>query len=249
MWELLTGERYWGKTRDLEIVRRLRKGELAPSPDKVNPALPRRVAAICDRALAFARADRYATGADFLSELEGEMKDVHAHQARLAELVRGLFVEERRTLRGIVDEAMLRAGRESMSSLVQILKSGVHSRSDFTILPTTHTAPPASNEEKKQPPFPTGLLVAAALCLALATTLLTLRLPTAGAGATSGSSAGAPASSTSAVPAPAAASKATAASALDAAATIPVDSANPSGGAESKDPDDALPENGEPVYK
>jgi serine/threonine-protein kinase len=259
MWELLTGERFWGKARDLEIVRRLRKGEFAPSPDTVNPAVPKSVAAICNRALAFNREDRYANCADFLDELEGEMHDRHGTQARLAEFVGGLFVEERKTLRGIVDQATLKAGRET-GSLAKILKSGVHSRSDFTVLPTTHTAPPASTEEKKPPPFPTGLLAVAAVCVALATTLLTMRLPMPGAGTAARVSAGVPASTAPAVPPPAAGAaagnragdasvKPTKLAVQADAGAAPTKGGNPTGDVGSKDPEDALPENGERVYK
>lgn len=70
LWEAATGTRMWPKGPDVDILRKLIRGELAPSPRTVNPDVPERIDQICQKALAAAPADRYATAADFQADIE-----------------------------------------------------------------------------------------------------------------------------------------------------------------------------------
>ena len=95
LWELLTGQRYWGKASEAEIVRRLRTGDLPPSPRSVNPDISPELASICSRALSFDREERFATAGDFLSALEAAAPTQATVRPRLGELVASLFGEAR----------------------------------------------------------------------------------------------------------------------------------------------------------
>jgi serine/threonine-protein kinase len=178
MWELLTGERYWGKTRELEIVRRLRDNELLPSPDDVSEDVPPNLAAICRKALAPDRDDRYATCAEFLAEVEAEIAPRTTVETELGELVSSLFAEERRQLRNIVEQTLARhTAPSSPSKMPPAGPDG--SKSDMTAMPMTQTARPARSNLLT--PM-VAWLAFAALSLVVAATFLLVRLETAGAG-------------------------------------------------------------------
>jgi serine/threonine protein kinase len=70
LWEAATGTRMWPKGPDVDILRKLIRGELAPSARTVNPEVPDRIDQICAKALAASPADRYATAADFQADIE-----------------------------------------------------------------------------------------------------------------------------------------------------------------------------------
>ena len=178
MWELLTGERYWGKTRELEIVRRLRDNELLPSADDVNPDVPPNLAAICRKALAPNRDDRYATAGEFLTELEAEIPPRMNVESELGELVATLFAEERRQLRNLVEQTLARHA----TSISKMPPAGPMSgsRTEMTAMPTTHTAPPAPRSNLLTPMV--AWLAFAALSLVVAATFLLVRLQTSAAG-------------------------------------------------------------------
>jgi serine/threonine protein kinase len=69
LWELMTGRRLWHGLGQTEILKRVVGGEV-PAPRSVDPRLPADLEAICIKALAPHREDRYATAADLLNALE-----------------------------------------------------------------------------------------------------------------------------------------------------------------------------------
>ncbi len=68
LWELLTGKRFWGDASDDEVISRLVAKRLPALPPDAN--VPADLAAICGRAIAAEREERYATAGRFQRELE-----------------------------------------------------------------------------------------------------------------------------------------------------------------------------------
>jgi serine/threonine-protein kinase len=60
LWEILTGRRIWAGLPDVTILHRLSSGQI-PTPRSIDPNIAPELDAVCVRALAPSRADRYAT--------------------------------------------------------------------------------------------------------------------------------------------------------------------------------------------
>jgi serine/threonine-protein kinase len=108
LWQAITGARLWKGLSDAEIFSRLSRGEI-PSPKTVKPDLPDQLVNICVRALALRPEGRYATAADFASDLEQFVATHPAYQASTRELARfvaKLFAEERTKMNARVEEQL-----------------------------------------------------------------------------------------------------------------------------------------------
>jgi eukaryotic-like serine/threonine-protein kinase len=177
MWELLTGERYWGKGSETDVLRRLTSGDLPPAPASVNPEIDPELSRICARALAFEASDRYADAAAFLADLEPAMPSQGNAAQRGGELVAELFAEDQRTLRAVIEKALARGqvGKVHASDLTTLSTSGTHSRADFTEEPVIlRTQPPAPVLPVRTPQR--GLLGLAAIAVACASMMIGFRL-------------------------------------------------------------------------
>jgi serine/threonine protein kinase len=177
LWELLTGDRYWGKTKDLDIVRRLKNGDLPPPPNEVNPAVSVALADVCQRALAHDVADRFPTCAEFQNALKQAIAFGYGVGQRLGALVTDLFAEDQKTLRKIVEEAMAKHAAGVAAPLTKVVRSGIHSHSELSVLPTSHTAPPPVEVAVARPAMRPRWLMAAAVSLSVATMFVVLRFP------------------------------------------------------------------------
>lgn len=69
LWEALTGRRMWGDLSDTEVLTLLARNEVLVSPRAVDPDVPEALDAICRRALAPARDERFTTAAEMASAL------------------------------------------------------------------------------------------------------------------------------------------------------------------------------------
>lgn len=78
LWEILAGKRFWGDASDDEVISRLVARRLPALPP--DPAVPADLAAICGRAIAAEREERYATAGRF-------QRDLEEHLVRQAERV------------------------------------------------------------------------------------------------------------------------------------------------------------------
>ncbi len=87
LWEAGARERLWKDLPDAAIMNRVISGEI-PSPRSVNSVCPVELERICQRALAKARSDRYATAAELRA-------DVDALAARLTPRVRNADIGQR----------------------------------------------------------------------------------------------------------------------------------------------------------
>ncbi|HEY5955321.1 MAG TPA: serine/threonine-protein kinase [Polyangiaceae bacterium] len=67
--EAATHRRFWGELADSEVVKRVLSGAI-PAPSSIDPACPYELDAMCRKALAFDRNERYGTVAELQQELE-----------------------------------------------------------------------------------------------------------------------------------------------------------------------------------
>jgi eukaryotic-like serine/threonine-protein kinase len=103
LWEMMTGKRMFKGVPDVAALQRIVNGDL-PSPRSVDDTIPERIDAICMKALACDRDNRYATAAEMAADLEdaaaelegrGSLRDVGklidkqfgAERARIKQLV------------------------------------------------------------------------------------------------------------------------------------------------------------------
>jgi serine/threonine protein kinase len=73
LWDAAAGERLWAKKGDAEVMSRVLSGAI-PSPREINPGVSPALEAICAKALARNRDERYATCLALLSDLEAFMR-------------------------------------------------------------------------------------------------------------------------------------------------------------------------------
>ena len=103
LWELATGRRLWQGLNDMEILKRLVAGAI-PRVRSARPDAPWRLDAICARALARSREDRYPTAAELRGEIDRYLEQscpgvthediahavttlFHQHRARMASII------------------------------------------------------------------------------------------------------------------------------------------------------------------
>jgi tRNA A-37 threonylcarbamoyl transferase component Bud32 len=120
LWEIVTGEPMWKGLSDAKILLELASGKI-PQPRSVKADLPPRLEAICRKALAVSREDRFATAAAFRESLleylheEAPAGDLHV---ALREAMAAAFERERREIRATID-AEIRAIREEAPASIR----------------------------------------------------------------------------------------------------------------------------------
>jgi hypothetical protein len=110
VWEAAARRRLWQGMTDVEILSRLLR-EGPPSLRSVSPDASEELQAICRRAMAAEPANRYASCADFLEDLEAHLA-VRSDKMTMREvgaIVDGAFADERRTMNAVIEEALVRA--------------------------------------------------------------------------------------------------------------------------------------------
>jgi len=119
LWEAAVGMPMWKDLQDFEIMGRLLNQRIPSSPRAVNPEVPDALDAICQKALAFAPGDRFATAREFQNAIEAYLETlVGAHAARsavsatqstnrdLGKLVADLFENRRKELRDVIERQL-----------------------------------------------------------------------------------------------------------------------------------------------
>jgi serine/threonine protein kinase len=104
IWKAATGQRLWRGLTGMQTLYRLHKGDI-PSPRTVDPNVPERLEAICMRALACDRADRYATAKELRDDLETFLREAgEPVTARdVGQRVSDLFTEARAKNDRVID--------------------------------------------------------------------------------------------------------------------------------------------------
>ncbi len=115
LWEALAGRRLGNSSSFQELAQARLHGK-EPKIRDVRPDAPRALADICDRAMAFAPAERYLTAADFQRDLEKYLEKTGSRVGRsqVADLMRRHFETERRAIQKRIEEH-LAAKQESES--------------------------------------------------------------------------------------------------------------------------------------
>jgi len=106
LWQTLTRTRFWGDVQELDIVRALASTTFDASPRAVRSDVPEELDAICRRALARNARDRYAHARDMRDDIDRFLAPyLPGLRARLADVMRGMFTEDRRQMEAIVGNA------------------------------------------------------------------------------------------------------------------------------------------------
>lgn len=114
LWESIVGASPWGRLNTAAIAQRLGRGEI-PKLLSAKPDAPPELARICERALAAAPADRYASAAEFNEELEAFARQLGPPITRrdLSELVAELFDADRKRIQSVIDAQLSSAAGRS----------------------------------------------------------------------------------------------------------------------------------------
>ena len=114
LWKAATGQRLWRGLTGMQTLYRLHSGDI-PSPRTVNPTVPERLEAICMRALAHDRAQRYATAAEMRADLDAWLLETGENvQARdVGRFVTALFAEARTKNDRVIDQQLAALGAGS----------------------------------------------------------------------------------------------------------------------------------------
>ncbi len=108
LYEACVRQRMWKGVTEERVLPRLRSGDIPTSIQDLDPALPDDLEAICAKALAFEPDRRYASAAEFQTDLDAF---IDAHERRpsprqLGELVGNLFADQRKSTQEIVESQM-----------------------------------------------------------------------------------------------------------------------------------------------
>ena len=104
LWEMMTGKRMFKGVPDVAALQRIVNGDL-PSPRTVDPTIPERVDAICMKALACDRDNRYATAAEMGADLEEAAEEIGGRGSlrEVGRLIDKQFGAERARIKQLVE--------------------------------------------------------------------------------------------------------------------------------------------------
>jgi serine/threonine-protein kinase len=107
LWETLARRRLWKGVGDLPIMQRVAAGNV-PKPSSVEPDVPKRLEAICMRALSLHPEDRHPTAASLQAELEAFMAESgeQASARDVGKFTAEVFAETRARMRIIIDNQL-----------------------------------------------------------------------------------------------------------------------------------------------
>jgi serine/threonine protein kinase len=119
LWEAVTGKRPWVGVRDLDVLRRLKKG-LFPRLRSIQPDVSERLEAIIEKAVAREPGDRHATAAELAAELDAYLDELpeHIHTRDVGAAVLHLFGSELSQIRRVIDAQIRADFAEGLDSAV-----------------------------------------------------------------------------------------------------------------------------------
>jgi serine/threonine-protein kinase len=164
LWQALTGKKMWRDLSDVEVFQRLATGNIhLPSAevDDVDPALE----AICMKALAPSVADRFATAAEFRSELDEYLSthpELRATPRELGEYVGNLFQADRAKIHALIEEQVAKKTDQDVDDVMNLSKYFGNSGAPRT---RADVSSATSVRRKRRWPVLVGIAVSA-LCLA-----------------------------------------------------------------------------------
>ncbi|RYE87097.1 MAG: serine/threonine protein kinase, partial [Myxococcales bacterium] len=107
LWEVLTGNKMWGKLTEADVIRGLVQGKL-PSLREAAPGLDPELVAICERSLALEPDARFASALELrsaLAEYQGRSGGLADHE-EIGQLTERLFGDKREEIRRTIDEQL-----------------------------------------------------------------------------------------------------------------------------------------------
>ena len=106
LWEALAGVRMFKGLTDVVIIQKIVNGQL-PSPRTVNPKVDEKLEAVCMKALAHNREDRYETAAEMQTAIEHALEglDDRSNVRDLGKLIQERFDSERQRIKSMVEAA------------------------------------------------------------------------------------------------------------------------------------------------
>lgn len=105
LWELLTGQRFWGKTSDFDIMHALVLGNI-PLPASTEP-VPESLLAICRKAVSASPTDRYKDASEMQEALDAAIADekLGTSTKQIATFLSDLFANDRAQLKASIEAA------------------------------------------------------------------------------------------------------------------------------------------------
>ncbi len=117
LWNAATGAKLWADLEAVAVAHALYAGNYPASPRELFPEVPVEIDAICRKALAFRREDRYATARDMRSDLEAFLGPSSGEaRKKLASMMKELFAAERTQVRAVIEASGL-TGTASIEAL------------------------------------------------------------------------------------------------------------------------------------
>ena len=157
MWEALVGRRMFKGLTDVVIIQKIVNGQLQ-SPRSANPNVDEKLDAVCMKALAHNRDERYETAADFQAAIEEAMEAMgdRSNLRDVGKLIAQHFEPERQRIKALVEAALSGGPRTSgefplaeISSISKITGSGTNSHLPVIADPATYD--PDSHGDRMNP--------------------------------------------------------------------------------------------------
>jgi serine/threonine-protein kinase len=105
LWEAATQRRMWKDAGDLTVMQRVAAGDV-PLPSAVNPQVPARLEAMCMKALAVAKDDRYPTAAALQADIEEFLQEIGSRVTarEVGALTAETFADDRAHLKVLIED-------------------------------------------------------------------------------------------------------------------------------------------------
>jgi eukaryotic-like serine/threonine-protein kinase len=150
---LVTRTTFWGERTDVEVSQALQHGDYGSSPRERCPSVPLEIDAICRKALAFRREDRYATADEMRADLEAVLgRGSLSARRKLASIMEEFFEDDRAKLRAVLETSSL-ASIASVDALTMTLGIAPRAEPSSTREPTS-VAPVAVSSRIAPAPAP-----------------------------------------------------------------------------------------------
>jgi serine/threonine protein kinase len=128
LWEALTGQRLWKGLTDVAMLHKIIKGDI-PSPRTIRGDVSERMEAICMKALAPNREERYESAADFQSALEELMTELGERvTARdIGKVIAKTFDSDRTHIKSVIENQLKKSqtSTHTLPSISPLTNSGI----------------------------------------------------------------------------------------------------------------------------
>jgi serine/threonine-protein kinase len=107
LWEAVTQRRMWKDAGDLTVMQRVATGDV-PLPSTINPQVPARLEAMCMKALAVEKDDRYPTAAALQADIEEFLREIGSRVTarEVGALTAQTFADDRAHLKVLIEDQL-----------------------------------------------------------------------------------------------------------------------------------------------